>query len=207
MVLEAILARYGLLAIFAGAVVEGETVVLVGGLLAHQGLMPLTGVAAAATAGSFLADQFFFQIGRRFRDRPYVQRITQRPAFLRAHSLLERHPTAFIFAFRFLYGLRTISPIAIGTSAVPTGTFALLNGFAAVLWGTVIACLGYGFGHGIELAFGRLHSIEHIMVVAAAFLGTAILFRWIARWRRFSPKESFRRAPNTDTASDPKEEL
>ena len=51
--LETIIARYGLFAVFAGAALEGETAALIGGLLAHESLLPPAGVAAAATAGFY----------------------------------------------------------------------------------------------------------------------------------------------------------
>ncbi len=49
-------------------------------------------------------------------------------------DLLERHPTGFILAFRFLYGMRTISPVIIGLSGVPFRKFLLLNAIAAGIW-------------------------------------------------------------------------
>ena len=39
---------------------------------------------AAAALGSFIADQIFFALGRRFRDHRYVRRVQQKAAFRRA---------------------------------------------------------------------------------------------------------------------------
>lgn len=41
--------------VLAGAALEGETAVLTGGVLAHQGLLPLAGAMAAGAIGSFLS--------------------------------------------------------------------------------------------------------------------------------------------------------
>src|SRR5690242_20928624 len=65
--IEAIIARYGVVAVFAGAGFEGETAAVAGGLLAHQGYFALPSAMAAAAAGSLVADQIFFLLGRRFR--------------------------------------------------------------------------------------------------------------------------------------------
>ena len=46
--LETFVADYGLLAIAVGCYLEGETVLLLGGLGAQQGWLPLPGVIAAA---------------------------------------------------------------------------------------------------------------------------------------------------------------
>jgi len=180
MSVETIIAHYGLLAVGIGAAVEGEAVVLTGGLLAHQGLMPIAGVMALAAIGSFVADQTFFLLGRRFRDHTRVRSIAERPVFERVLAMLDRHPVGFIFTFRFLYGFRTISPIAIGTSTIPAWRFLLLNGLAAVIWAIVIAGAGYAFGQGIELAFGRLRRFEHVglavlgLIAAGAVIGLGV---------------------------------
>lgn len=182
--IEALIARYGLAAIFLGAGIEGETSVLAGGLFAHEGMLSLPGVLIAAATGSFVADQAFFAAGRRFRDHRWVRRAQDKPAFARALDTLERHPIGFIFAFRFLYGLRTVSPIAIGTSHVPTRTFLWINALAASIWAALFTGLGYVFGTGIAELLGRYrpHGRQWLWVaLAAVILGLAFgTFRW---WR------------------------
>jgi membrane protein DedA with SNARE-associated domain len=188
MSIESFIAQYGLAAIFLGAAFEGETSVVTGGLLAHQHLLPLWGSAAAAVTGSFAADQLFFLAGRRYRDTKRVRRIAEKPAFAKALDTLERHPTVFILGFRFLYGLRTISPIAIGTSHVPARTFMLLNAISALVWGVVFTGIGYVFGDGlIEVVDGimprqKLAGVAILVVVAA--LTIAGLRYWRGRHAR-----------------------
>jgi membrane protein DedA with SNARE-associated domain len=185
MSIELLIARYGLVAVFLGAGIEGETMVVTGGLLAHDGLMPVAGVAIAAAAGSFIADQGFFAAGRRFRDHPRVKRIEAKPAFAKALALFERHPTAFVFGFRFLYGLRTVSPIAIGTTRIRTRTFAAINAMAAIVWAALFTGIGFVFADGIEEVFGKIKSIEHVVIgigaVAALIFGAVQLIRWRRR--------------------------
>ncbi|UAK23248.1 DedA family protein [Sphingomonas nostoxanthinifaciens] len=181
MAIDTIIAHYGLLAIFAGAGIEGEAVVITGGVLAHQGLLSLPGVALAAAAGSCCVDQIWFFLGRRFRDHPWIQAMTKRPAFARALRELERRPTGFIFAFRFIYGLRTVSPIAIGVSTVPARRFIPLNILAAALWAPLIAGLGFVFGKMLD---PWLHDLRGVVlgVMAAVIVVSAGVAAW--RWRR-----------------------
>lgn len=181
--LAPLIARYGVLAIFVGAGVEGEAVVVSGGVLAHKGLLPFWQVAVAAAAGSFLADQIWFFAGRFSRDRPWVRRLTARPAFSRALELLERHSIGFILAFRFIYGMRTVSPIAIGTSKVPIRRFLLFNAIAAALWGPAIAGIGLGLGQAIEPLLHRLRSPWVIGAAALLVIGAAAIAWWVARRR------------------------
>ncbi|MGF7149033.1 membrane protein DedA with SNARE-associated domain [Sphingomonas zeicaulis] len=180
--LEALVARYGLIALFLGAGIEGETIVVLGGIMVHRGSLPLLPAIAAAAAGSCIADQIFFALGRRFRDHRFVRRIRDRHAFTRALTTFERHPTAFVFAFRFLYGLRTVSPVAIGTTTLPTARFMAVNAASALLWGAIFISAGYLFGRAIETTFGRIRPLEHVLIPAAVLiLVLAVGQRW---WRR-----------------------
>ncbi|WEJ99185.1 MAG: VTT domain-containing protein [Candidatus Sphingomonas phytovorans] len=182
MAIEALIARYGLAAIFLGAGIEGETCVLAGGVLAHRHLLPLWGVWLAAAAGSFVADQLFFAGGRYFRDHPRVRAMAAKPGFAKALVTLERHPVLFVMGFRFLYGLRTVSPIAIGTSHIHTRTFLSLNALAAAIWAALFTGIGYGFGGGIERLFGGTLSAGRLVPIAVVgivlLLGVAQIVRW-----------------------------
>jgi membrane protein DedA with SNARE-associated domain len=182
MTVELLIARYGVLGIFLGAGIEGETVVVAGGLLAHRGLVPLWAACGAAAAGSFIVDQVFYSLGRHFSEHPRLQTMKRKPAFAKAIAALERHPTGFIFAFRFLYGLRTVSPIVIGIAGIPRARFMILNALAAVLWGTVFTLIGYACGNGIEQVFGRLHLHTHLMVVAACAAAAGLIVFCLGRW-------------------------
>jgi membrane protein DedA with SNARE-associated domain len=170
MAIEALLARYGLLAILLGAGIEGEAAVISGGVLAHRGLVPLWGAMLCAAAGSCVADQLWFLAGRRFREHRWVAAARRRPAFDRALHLLERYPTAFILAFRFVYGMRTVSPIAIGTSRIPARRFVPLNMVAAAIWGPLFTLLGYWFGNFLDPWLHRLAGHAPALILAALVL-------------------------------------
>ena len=184
MTLEAIVARYGLAALFLGAGLEGEAAVVTGGLLAHRGLFPLWGAMAVAAAGSFTADQIWFFVGRRFRTSERVRRAQERPAFAKALAMFERHPVGFIFAFRFIYGFRTISPIAIGTTTVSAKLFVAVNLVSAIVWGVGFTTIGYQFGHGFERLVGRfVPDTRTLIAIAAGVLVLGVLVYLVRRRR------------------------
>ena len=188
--LHAALVTYGPLAVFLGAAFEGQAAVVAGGFLAHQGLLPLWLSLTCAAAGSALIDHGLFLAGRRFRTARYVIRAAQTPAFAKALTFIERFPVSYIFAFRYLFGLRMVSPIAIGVSKVSTLAFTLLNIASALLWAAIFTLMGYWFGETIEATFGRYKGFEHHLTVAAVVLvGVLAVFhlgklawtRWQAR--------------------------
>ena len=184
MSIEHLVAHYGLAALFVGAGLEGEAAVVAGGLLAHRGLLPLPGAMVVAVLGSFVADQLWFQVGRRFRDARLVARARAQPAFARAVAALERHPIGFIFAFRFIYGLRTVSPIAIGTSAVAGRTYLFVNAAAALIWGSLFTLVGYAFGKSFEEFFGRFRPHGHQWLYLAGGIVAAGMVVGLIHWWR-----------------------
>ncbi len=184
MSIETLIAQYGLIAVFLGAGLEGETAAVVGGVIAHEGLVSLPGAIVAAMVGSFVADQAFFSLGRYFRDNKRVKKAAAKPTFAKALAAFEKHPVGFIFTFRFLYGLRTVSPIAIGTTKVATRTFLAVNAAAAVLWGGLFVSIGYLFGQEFEDLVGRLKPRGHALIVLIGIVVVGALAIVAVRWWR-----------------------
>jgi membrane protein DedA with SNARE-associated domain len=179
--LETLISQYGVLAVFLGAAVEGETAVFLGGVFAHRHFMAWWEAATAAALGSFAADQAWFFAGRYANRLTFVQRFLKADAAQKVNRLLEAHPTGFILAFRFIYGMRTVSPIAIGLTKVPAHRFVVLNFIAAVVWGVVITTIGYLFGNAVEALFGRLRLHSHLLIALAVIAVIVIAVAFASR--------------------------
>ncbi len=183
-----LLTQYGAVGVFFGAAFEGETAAFLGGVLAHRQLIVYWQVALAAACGSFFADQVLFLAGRYASRLAVVRRFTSAPAMSRVTSWLETYPNAFIFAFRFIYGIRTISPVAIGLSNVSNKRFLAINLLAAICWGISITAVGYVFGSAVEQILGRLRLHQHLLVAIGFGLAAVIVLALIVR-RKMRPVE------------------
>ena len=62
--LPELIENYGYWVVFAGTLLEGESVLLLAGFSAYSGLLELHTVIGVATLGSFLGDQLWFLLGR-----------------------------------------------------------------------------------------------------------------------------------------------
>ena len=182
--IEGWIAHYGLIAILVGAALEGETVAMIGGMSAHRGLFALPAVWAAVLAGTLIADQGLFLVGRLLKDRSWIRRLRATSRFQKARSLFERHPQSFVMLFRFLYGLRTVSPLLIGTSGFPPARFALLNLIAAALWSSLFVGLGYAFGVGIERLFNGMPAFDQWLPYLLIPIGVGLLWKLSIKFRR-----------------------
>ena len=191
--MEALIAHYGYLAILIGTLLEGETILVLGGFAAHRGLLSLPGVMGAALVGSMCSDQLFFFVGRRHGGTWLARRPSWQPGVQRVRGLLDRYNTALILTFRFLYGLRNITPFALGMSAVSTPRFIVLNAVGAAIWSVAISLLGWFVGEAAERMLGHLKRYERGIAAAIIAVGAAL---WI--WHHLATR---RRAGDRPTAT------
>jgi membrane protein DedA with SNARE-associated domain len=134
---------------------EGETIVIIAGIAAREGNPYLPLVILCSFFGSLCSDQLMFFLGR-YKGKAFIAR---RPNWqLRAekvYRILEKHQTLLILGFRFLYGLRNISPFSIGMTEVTTRRFIILNVTGAAVWAVTFACGGYLFGAAMETVVAK----------------------------------------------------
>ena len=172
--IEGLVRSYGYAAVFGGTLLEGETVVVIAGFLSHRGYLDPSLAALAAFTGSFLADQFFFFLGRRQGLKLLSRRTRWQAGAARAEALFERYGTWVILGFRFLYGFRTITPFVIGMSRVSVVRFVVLNALGAASWAVAFTTAGYFFGRAMEIMLGDLRRHEAWLLAALALAGIAV---------------------------------
>lgn len=167
---------YGYYALLIGTFFEGETIMVLSGFAAQRGLLDLYWVMAVGFCGTFAGDQLYYFIGRHWG----TKLLTRRPAWQapadRAYRLLRRYEIPFILSFRFLYGIRSVSPFIIGMSGIPVKRFFLLNLVAAVVWSIAVAALGYFLGHAAELFLAEIKQYEMWLFGGLVALGVCV---WI----------------------------
>lgn len=180
--MEHLVAEYGYLAVLLGTFLEGETIVVLGGLAAHQHLLRTEYVMLAAFAGSFIGDQVLYVAGRLWGPNVLARVPSWRPRVEQALGLLARHQVPFILGFRFLYGLRAVSALAIGMARVAPGRFFVLNLVSAAIWAFAITALGYVAGEAVRAALGHLHQHRYI-AFGIVLAGGALVWLW-SHWRQ-----------------------
>ncbi len=182
--------RYGYLAVLVGTFLEGETVLVMAGYAANRGYLSLPLVMALAFVGSLSGDQLAFFIGHFFGRGLLARWPSLEPKVAHVQKLLARRKIPLILGFRFLYGLRNITPLAIGMSGLPPRQFAPLNVAGAFIWAVVVGALGFAFGRGLELVLERAHRYEAWVLVGLGVVGIVL---W--SWRRFRQRRTGSDAP------------
>lgn len=144
-----LLKEYGYIILFVWSIMEGETGLVMAGVLSHTGDMNLWVSIVVAGLGGFVGDQIYFYIGR--FNKHYIHNLMkkQRRKFALAHLLLKKYGWPVIFIQRYLYGMRTIIPMAIGLTRYSAKKFALINFISAMIWAAATIIPAYIFGEEI----------------------------------------------------------
>ncbi|WP_200763925.1 DedA family protein [Nitrosophilus alvini] len=153
------LREYGYVILFIWSIMEGETGLVMAGVMCHTGDMNIFTAITVASLGGFIGDQIYFYTGRFNKKYIHKKLKTQRRKFALAHLLLKKYGWPVIFIQRYLYGMRTVIPMAIGLTRYDAKKFALINFVSAIAWASITIILAYIFGEEILkiLHFAKEH--------------------------------------------------
>jgi membrane protein DedA with SNARE-associated domain len=138
--------EWGYPILFIWSVAEGEIGLVMGGLLCHTGDMNVVLAIIVAGLGGFVGDQLYFYLGRYNRKYTLEFFREHRRKVALAHLLLRKYGWPIIFVQRYMYGLRTVLPMAIGTTKYDNKKFALINFISAIVWACVTIIPTYIYG-------------------------------------------------------------
>jgi membrane protein DedA with SNARE-associated domain len=178
-----LLREYGYLLIFIVTLFEGETILIVAGILAHQGLLNLELSILSAFLGSIIGDQLFFQLARQ-EGYDFVRKFRYVASVLpRAERLVNRHGSYIVLFARYIYGLRTALIVMCGLGRMARLRFSVLNILAGLIWAVSYGFLGYFFSEAI----GSVTGLGKIEIVVAAAIVIAASVYWVVRTANAKP--------------------
>lgn len=177
----ALLQEYGYLAILIGTFLEGETILILGGVAAHMGILDLWLVMLSAFCGSSAGDQLYYFIGR-WKGPVLLDRFPRwKGPAAKVEGHIQRHQNLIILSFRFFYGLRNVTPFMLGICRVAATRYIPLNLIGAAIWAVSFALLGYVFGEATARLLGHNGGMIVAGVLVAAGVGFWAWRRWQAR--------------------------
>jgi membrane protein DedA with SNARE-associated domain len=180
---------YGYWLMLFGALIEGETFLIAGGIAAQQGLLQIQWVLLFALVGSTLHDNTFFALGRyggrRFLDnKPTLQAKAEGVL-----TLFDKYGSWLVLALRFLYGLRTMIPVVLGMSHIKGIKFFWLDVIGGIVWSVLFVGGGYVFGSALTAFMHRIGHFETlvgrsviVIIVFAVFLAIGVW--WYRKYKK-----------------------
>jgi membrane protein DedA with SNARE-associated domain len=167
-----------------GLFMPGESLVLVSGFLAAQGVFDLDVLIFVIFAAAVVGDSIGYELGRQL-GRSWLEEHGSRFGLRRERldhieMFFAGHGGKSVFASHFMHLGRAVTPFLAGSSRMPYLRFFVFNALGCALWAATFALLGYFFGeswHVVGKWFGRASAI--LVGLLLLFLG----FIWLWRWR------------------------
>ncbi|WP_257227377.1 DedA family protein [Acinetobacter sp. YH12070] len=179
--------HYGYIAIFIGTLFEGETVLMIGAYAVHQHILHFPVLIAVAMLGSFIGDQFYYQMGARYGQKLIQSNVEFAQKFDRASQFIERYPILTILFMRFAWGFRTILPIAVGVRTYPVWKYVLISLVACFIWVMLVATIGFQISHYLHLFWAKMLSYHQDIYIVIAVILCIVFFRvlyTVLKWWR-----------------------
>jgi len=166
-----------------GLVMPGESLVLVGGFFAEQGLLDLRVLIFVISIAAILGDSIGYELGRHL-GRGWLLKHGRRFGLRQKHldrvdGFFVRHGGKAVFGSHFLHLLRALMPFVAGARRMRYLKFLLFNAVGCIVWATVFVSLGYLTGETWRVAAKWIGAASEI--VGGALL-LAIALGWLWRW-------------------------
>jgi membrane protein DedA with SNARE-associated domain len=183
--MEALIERWGLVAVFLGTLLEGDVVMLLAGVVAHLGFLKFAAAFLAGAAGAIVSDVAWFAAGRW-----QAGRIRESALYRRAGPGIERVAGRIgprqVMLCRFVYGTRVPTLLLWAVRGLSFPRFLALDLAGCILWAAAFGCLEYFMSGSAALVMGEVKRVEYwllggLLVAIAVVLGLKALAGWQKR--------------------------
>jgi len=165
------LTTYGYIILFFYSLGGGFVALMAAGVLSYAGKMDLATSMAVAFVANALGDVLLFYMARYHKSEVMGYLHKHRRKLALSHLLMKRHGSWIIIFQKFVYGIKTLIPLAIGLTRYDFIRFGLLNIVAAFVWTIVVGLGSYMAGDVLMEAYRIVTEHPYIapLIVLVAF--------------------------------------
>lgn len=168
------LSTYGYIVLFLYSLGGGFVALLGAGVLSFMGKMDLSLSIAIAFTANFIGDSLMFYMSRYHKQEmmEYFKKHRRKLAF--SHLLLKKHGSWIIVVKKFIYGLKTLVPLAIGLTKYDFWKFSTYNAIGAVIWAVAVGGLSYLFGGALIEGYKIVADKPYLAPVMLVIIGGSV---------------------------------
>jgi membrane protein DedA with SNARE-associated domain len=187
--------RHGYALIFFWVLAEQAAVpipslplLVISGALAQTGQLRLPLILACALAGCVIADNVWFQIGKRFSGKAlqFICKMSLEPdsCVRRTENIFVKYGLRALLVSKFVPGLSAIAAPLAGGSGANVWRFLLYDSFGALVWISSYVLVGYVFSDQLEDAIAYAIGMGSRFVIAVIGLFVAwLVWKYVERYR------------------------
>lgn len=170
------LSTYGYIVLFIYSLGGGFVALLGAGVLSFMGKMDISLSIAIAFSANFIGDSLMFYMSRYHKKEmmEYFKKHRRKLAF--SHLLLKKHGSWIIIVKKFIYGLKTLIPLAVGLTKYDFWKFSGYNAIGAAIWAVAVGGLSYLFGGALIEGYKVVSDKPYLAPVMLILVGGSVWF-------------------------------
>lgn len=172
------LLKYGYIILFLYSLGGGMVAIIAAGLLSASGKLDLGVSIAVAAIANFIGDSLLFYISRNNKAgiMPYFARHKRKLAY--THILMKKYGDGIIFLQKYIYGVKTLVPMAIGLTKYPFFKFNIINAVSAIVWAISLGLASYYMGD-IYTKFSHALGLQGYQVALFVVVLLIVFYVWL----------------------------
>lgn len=176
--MEEFIKDWGYLALFMYSFGGGFVGLVIAGVLSYAGDLNIAICMIVAGTANFIGDQFLFYMARtnKIYAKDTMKKYGRKVAL--AHVLMRKYGSTVVFIQKYIYGIKTLIPLAMGLTKYSFQKFTIYNAFAAAAWAIVVGSISYMMGE-IVLTYAEEYKYYGVAVILAIVFGVSYYFRKI----------------------------
>ncbi|MCF6339366.1 MAG: DedA family protein [Sulfurimonas sp.] len=168
------LATYGYIGLFLYSLGGGFVALIGASVLAFMGKMDLTLVLFIAFTANTIGDILLFYMARYQKSMMMGNLRKHRRKLALAHVMMKKYGSWIILIQKFVYGIKTLIPIAIGLTKYDFKKFVILNIASATVWTLAVGLGSYYSGDALVKAAGVIGDKPWIAPIILVTFGGAL---------------------------------
>ncbi len=178
--MEDIIKDWGYLALFLYSFGGGFVGLVVAGVLSYSGDLNIYISILVAGVSNFLGDQFLFFIARKNKNyaKDMMKKYGRKIAL--AHLMMRKYGSFVVFVQKYIYGIKTLVPLAMGLTKYSAMKFSIYNGFATVIWACIIGYASFTAGEYV-LSLGDDFKYIGLAIIVVILLSISYVFKKIEK--------------------------
>ena len=144
--MEDLIKDWGYIILFLYSFGGGFLALAVAGVLSYAGELNIYITLIVAGSANFIGDQFLFLLARNNKAQAKDMMKKHQRKIALAHLMMRKYGSVVIFLQKYVYGIKTLIPLAMGLTKYDAKKFIFFNVFATILWTSIIGIASYVLG-------------------------------------------------------------
>ncbi len=178
--MEDFIRDWGYIALFLYSFGGGFVGLIFAGVLSYAGDLNIYISILVAGISNFLGDQFLFFLARKNKNYAKSMMGKYGRKIALAHLMMRKYGSFVVIIQKYIYGIKTLIPLAMGLTKYSAVKFSILNGLATFLWACIIGYLSFTAGEYI-LSLSDDFKYVGVGIVLLIFLIISYIFKKIEK--------------------------